>query len=721
MSRPRSAKVSKISLHECWERGFALKKESWATIGLGLLLVSLTLAAYWPVLRAGFIWDDDAHLTANPCIVGPLGFKAIWTTSSALYYPLVLTTFWVEHALWGMNPLFFHLVNVLTHALSAILLWRALSRLDVWGAWFGAALWALHPIQVESVAWITELKNTQSCFFYLLAVLFFLRWRRAFRDEVKATLDYGLVVLFAVLAILSKSSTVMLPIVLALCWWWKDRRWRWRNTIWLLPILMVSAAASAWTVWEQKFHSGAQGEEWGQSALERLAIAGKAVWFYVGKLLWPHPLIFVYPRWQVDVLHPIFFFPAAAAVFLCVILWFGRDHEWLRPVFFGFAYFLVSLFPVLGFFDVYFFRYSFVGDHFQYLASMGLIALVGAALTRLPKPARMLSVVLLLVLLVMTWQQTKIYRDQEMLWRDTLAKNPAAWIAHTILANALAQQGRLAEAIQHYEQTLEIKPDYAEAHNNLGLALAEEGKLAQAIQHYERALQLKPTNGEACNNLGVALAAEGNLPEAIRYYERALQLKKDYAEAHYNLGIALTAQGKLPEAIKQYERALQLKPNYPQAYYSIGNALAHQGNLPEAIRHYARALQLKPDYAEAYVNLGGALALQGKLQEAIHHYERALQLKPDNVEVHCNLGGALAQQGNLPEAIHHYERALQLKPDDPEIDYNLASVLARQGKMPEAIQHFEQALALATVQNNSALAEAIRAWLNSYRQTLPRP
>jgi protein O-mannosyl-transferase len=354
MSRHRRTKVPDRFVPEQREQKVPLVKQNWKEIGAALLLVVLTVAAYWPALRGGFIWDDDVHLTANPCIVGPLGFKAIWTTSSAVYYPLVLTSFWVQHAIWGLDPLFFHIVNVLMHATCAVLLWRVLLALKVPGALFGAALWALHPVQVESVAWITELKNTQSGFFYLLAILFFLRWRRSDRDlkGSREVLSYALALLFAVMAVLSKASTVMLPVVLGLCWWWKDRSWHWRNAIWLVPFLIVSVAVSAWTVWEQKFHSGALGEEWAQTGIERIAIAGKAIWFYLGKLLWPHPLIFVYPRWQIDFSEAISFLPAVAALGVGTLLWLGRNERRLRPIFFASTYFVVSLFPVLGFFNV---------------------------------------------------------------------------------------------------------------------------------------------------------------------------------------------------------------------------------------------------------------------------------------------------------------------------------------------------------------------------------
>jgi hypothetical protein len=355
--------------------GASISRRTW---WLGAAALSAcVLLVYLPVLHAGFIWDDDKHLTQNPCIVGPTGFAGIWTSAEATYYPLVLTTFWIQHALWGLAPLPYHLVNVLVHAACGVLLWMVLARLSVPGAWLGAALWALHPVQVESVAWVTELKNTQSCVFFLLAVLYFLKWLEGRRT-------YALALLFAAAAILSKSSTVMLPVVLALCWWWEERRWRWRNVVSLAPFFLISAVASAWTIWEQKFHSGALGEDWALSFPQRLIVAGRVVWFYLAKLAWPHPLIFIYPRWQVDAAQAAGYLPLLAAIGTMGALWWRRDGR-ARPAFFAVAYFAVSLFPVLGFFNVYYFRFSYVGDHLQYLASIGPMALAGACIVRLPE------------------------------------------------------------------------------------------------------------------------------------------------------------------------------------------------------------------------------------------------------------------------------------------------------------------------------------------------
>jgi tetratricopeptide (TPR) repeat protein len=698
-------------------------EQNWTSIGAGVFLIVLIVAAYWPALRGGFIWDDDVHLTANPCIVGPLGFGAIWTTSSAVYYPLVLTSFWIQHAVWGLNPLFYHIINVLMHAMGAVVLWRGLLALKVPGAIFGAALWAVHPVQVESVAWITELKNTQSGFFYLLAILCFLKWRGAANDREARFegLGYGLAILFAVLAVLSKASTVMLPVVLGLCWWWKDRNWRWRNTVWLLPFLIVSIAVSAWTVWEQKFHSGALGEEWAQTPIERVAIAGKAIWFYVGKLLWPHPLIFVYPRWKLDFSEPISFLPAVAALGVGTILWVGRKDRRLGAIFFAFGYFVVSLFPVLGFFNVYFFRYSFVGDHFQYLASMGLIALAPAGLSRLPRPMQLVPVLLLGVFAIMTWQQTKIYHDQETLWGDTLAKNPTAWMAHSNLGIVLADQRKLTEAISHYEEAIHFKPDYAEAYNNLGIALALQGKFSESIQNCERAVQLKPDYADAEYNLGIALAARGNLAEAIQHYERAIQLKSGYPKIYNNLGVALFRQGKFAEAIQQFERALQLKPDFAEADHNLGVTLAAEGKVPEAIHYYEEAVRLKPDYAEAEYNLAIALSVQEKLPEAAEHYERALQLKPNYVEAMNNLAYLLATTRD--PALRNGARAVALAElanrltgtQNPVVLGTLAAVYAEAGRYREAVETASRAVERASSEGNCNLQTSLESQLRSYR------
>src|SRR5271166_3018141 len=312
----------------------------------GLILILSVILTYTPVWHAGFIWDDDAVLTVNHCIVGPLGLKEIWTTSAANICPLTLTTFWVEHALWGLGPLPYHLVNVLMHGACAVLLWRVLRSLRVQGAWLGAALWALHPVAVESVAWITEMKNTESGLFFLLSILFFVRWLRS-RDLDRRTgggWNYALTLIFAALAMASKSSTVILPVVLCLCAWWMEGRWRWRNVARVVPIVLMSIAASALSIWTQglALARAVTDLQWVRTWPERLATAGDAVWFYLGKLLWPHPLITIYPRWQIDTTQWVSYLPLLAVIVILFIFWLKREL-WSRACFFAFAYFIAAL------------------------------------------------------------------------------------------------------------------------------------------------------------------------------------------------------------------------------------------------------------------------------------------------------------------------------------------------------------------------------------------
>jgi hypothetical protein len=295
---------------------------------------------------------------------------------------LTLTTFWVEHALWGLAPLPYHIVNVLLHGACAVVLWRALRSLHVPGAWLGAALWALHPVEVESVAWITEMKNTESGLFFLLSILFFVRWLRTSGNDgpISGGWNHALTLLFAALAMASKSSTVILPVVLCLCAWWVEGRWQWRNLARVLPIFLMSVAASALAIWTQGLAFAAAPDPQGARAWpERLIAAGDAVWFYLGKLLWPYPLITIYPRWEIDAGQWTSYLPLLAVIIVLFILWFEREL-WSRPCFFLFALFLVALLPVLGLVGNPILRFSLVFDHFQYLASMGPLALAGAGM-----------------------------------------------------------------------------------------------------------------------------------------------------------------------------------------------------------------------------------------------------------------------------------------------------------------------------------------------------
>jgi protein O-mannosyl-transferase len=606
-------------------------------------LALLVVIVYAPALKAGFIWDDDAHLTENPCITGLLGLKEVWTSSHAVYYPLVLTNFWVLHKFVGLNPLPYHLLNILLHSGSAVLLWRVLRQLGVRGAWLGAALWALHPVMVQSVAWITELKNTQSCFFYLLSILFFLKADDAATQPRRRRWLFIAALLFFAMAITSKPATVMLPVVLALCLWWK-RRLRWRHLAVLAPFLLLSAAASGWTIWEQKFHAGATGLEWSESWAQRLAIAGRDIWFYLGKLLWPHPLIFIYPRWKIDIHQVTAFLPSLGAAIALLFLWWKRNGP-LRPVFFGAAYFVVSLFPVLGFFNVFFFRYSFVSDHFQYLASMGPLALAASggvtACRSFPKARPWLEPAvggaLLLILGILSWRQTATYRDLETLWRTTAARNPDCWLAHTNLGVVLKDQGKGPEAEQHYRGALRLKPDFAEALTSLGAYQAEKGEFEEAIKNFRAALESSPNFVPALYNLGKSLAAKGKIDEAIASYEAAVRADATHFDARNDLAIQLSRAGRLDEAVGYYEEGLRIRPESAKAHNNLGVVLGQLERLNEAEQHLKEALRLEPESAQTYVNLAGVLVRLGRREEAVENLEKALRISPNHAEAKYRL------------------------------------------------------------------------------------
>jgi protein O-mannosyl-transferase len=762
---------------------------------LTLLLIALIFVAYARVFSAGFIWDDESHLTQNPCVVGPLGLKEVWTTTRAVYYPLVLTTFWGLHKVIGLAPWPYHLLNVLLHAGSAVVLWQVLRQLGIRGAWLGAALWALHPVMVQSVAWVTELKNTQSCLFYLLSIFCFLKWSERARitqitriknTEAQVALSkaesparwwqFALSLLFFLLATLSKPSVVMLPVVLALCVWWRTGRICWRDIAVLAPFLLISGLASVWTILEQKFHAGAIGAEWAQTWPERLIIAGRAIWFYLAKLTWPHPLIFIYPRWEIDSSQITAYLPLLAALAGLLVLWLVRAR-WSHAVFFAAAYYVVSLFPVLGFFSVFFFRYSFVSDHFQYLASMGPLALAGAGivnfvgrLTR-SRPGRppvivasvpavqfgelrklsradtdalqfsdsiavvtsksfllaAISGVLFLSLVFLTWRQTAVYRNVVTLYTATLTKNPGCWMAHYNLGIALNDRGKTDQAIAQYQQAIELRPRYAEAHYNLARLLAQKGQLDDAVAHYEKALEINPADAEAQNNLGVTLFGSGRVDEAIAHYQEALKIRPDYAEGSCNLANALLSKGDLDEAIARYSACLALSPNQADVQYDLASALLRKGRTDEAIAHYKKVLELRPDSADAYANLGSGFLAKGRVRDAIAAYRNALRISPENLPAQSNLAWLLATSSdpllrNGSEAVLLAERAdseSSRSENHPIVLRILAAAYAEGGRFGEAKQTARQALQAAEIQGNATLANALRDEIALYDLGLP--
>ena len=496
---------------------------------LGLLLVGATLVAYSPVRDAGFIWDDQYYLTDSMLMSSFAGIVRAWTVigASLQYYPMTHTSFWAEYFFFGMDPTGYHVTNVLLHIANALLVWRLLARLAVPGAWLVAAVFALHPVHVETAAWIAERKNLLSTLFYLLAAHAYFRWQ----DPVSETSPsgarswYASALVFHVFALCSKAVTFSLPAALALVLWWKRGRLSWVLLRPLLPFLGASALLGSLSVYMEKYAVGARGASWDFTIVDRLLIAGRAVWFYVGKLVWPRSLSFSYPRWNIDAAEPWQYLFPIAAVGVVAALWWWR-HRIGRGPLTALLYFGGTLVPALGFVDVYPFRFSFVADHFQYLASIGMLTLLVAVPTRalesrLSVPLRAgLAAALLLTLAVLTFQQARIYESPFRLWSDVIEKNPESTLAHNNLAAVYADQGEIAKAVTHNRETLRIDPSDNLAHLNLAINLTSMGRLDEAIHHHREQIRLYD---DRRSHEAVALLMErrGRIREALQHYEAA--------------------------------------------------------------------------------------------------------------------------------------------------------------------------------------------------------
>jgi tetratricopeptide (TPR) repeat protein len=486
-----------------------------------LLLTIVTVFAYQQVWRAGFIWDDDAHVTP-PGLRSLHGLWRIWSDTGATqqYYPVLYSAFWVEHRVWRDSAACYHMANVLLHAVAACLLFVALRRLSVPGAFLAAALFAVHPVCVESVAWISEQKNTLSAVFYLLAALSYIAYDR---DRRPGHYAVG-IVLFA-LAVLSKSVAATLPAALLVVFWWKRGRLYWRrDVIPLAPWLALGAAAGCMTAWMERTHVGASGAAFALGLSERFLVAGRALWFYLGRLLWPAGLTFIYPRWTIDARDPLQYLFPAAAIAALVAMWGVRKLS--RGPLAAALLFAGTLFPALGFINLFPFIYSFVADHFQYMAAAMMLSAAAAAvaiatqrLSPTYRPAAGIAAgCVVAALAVLTWRQCAMYTDKETLWRATIARNPTAWMAYNNLAADLLERGRVDEAIEEVQMSLALGPRNAEAYATLGDALVKKGRLDEALAQYGRALEIEPGNAIAHNNLGSALLQAGRVDEAIDHY-----------------------------------------------------------------------------------------------------------------------------------------------------------------------------------------------------------
>jgi protein O-mannosyl-transferase len=667
--------------------------------GVALIAVA-ALIAYFPCVTGEFVLDDDLLLTNNPQVLAKDGLSRLWSTNeSPEYYPLSYTTNWMEWRLWGMSPAGYHVTNLILHVAEALLIWIVLRRLCITGAFLAALIFAVHPVNVESVAWIAQRRNVVAMLFFLLSILWYLKafvgspgsrtWaalpqevERKSRNLTTTYPDFGppvqepvlpsssfilhpssfhfwywLSLAAFVLAMLGKGSTAVLPVLLLGIVWWIRPLTR-QDLLRVSPFFAVAVALTLVNVWFQT--RGTEVVIRNVGFIDRLVGAGGVVWFYLYKAILPIDLAFVYQQWHIDAGHAQWWLPLLAALAVTAVLWRHRSG-WGRPLLFAWGYFCVALAPVLGFVDVGFMQYSLVADHYQHIAIIGVVALTAAGFDAWQKQtqglerraALFVAVAAVCILTFLTCLQSNCYHDNITLYQTTLAANPQCSMAH--------------------------------------------------------------------NNLGVNLVRAGQFPEAIEQYRQALRIKENYPEAHNNLGNALVKTGRPDEAIEQYRQALRQQPDYPEAKDSLMDALAMAGRAEEAIDYYNQALRRNPDNAQTHFKLGNVLAHAGRQTEAIEHYQRALGLAPEYEEAQVNLGNALMRAGRFDEAIDHYQQALRIKPENNAARINLISAYYQAGRFADALAEAEKALELARAQGQTAQAKQIEDWLRSCRVGLSNP
>jgi tetratricopeptide (TPR) repeat protein len=724
------------------------------------------------------VYDDKPYVTENNHVKDGLTLEGLtWAFTTAYasnWHPLTWLSHMTDCQLFGMNPGWHHITNLLFHTLNTLLLFIILKRMTghLWRSAFVAALFSLHPIHVESVAFVAERKDVLSTFFWMLTI-----WGYIWYLDRPGLNRYLPLLLFFILGLLAKPMLVTLPFVLLLLDYWPLNRFGFgpsgasgkqqRKSPGLLliwekaPLFALAAASSVVTLFAQK-SGGAVG------SLEEYPIGGRignaliSYIYYLGKMIWPHSLAVFYPysemlpSWQVA---------GACLLLLCISLVVIMTMKQLPYLAVGWLWYIGTLVPVIGLVQV---GDQAMADRYTYIPLIGIFVAVAWGVSELLGPWRHREKVLsaagtaiISVLLVVTWVQVGYWRDSITLFQhalDVTSNNHMAhnnlgsafdnqgrkkeafvhWFeavrikpefpeAHYNLGTVLQDQGKIKEAIGHYHESLRIRPEFPQAHYNLATALAGEGNLDEAISHYLEALRIDPGHAEAQNNLGVALERKGRIKEAITHYTEALRIKPDHAVAHNNLANALMAQGSVTEAIEHYQEALRGRAEFPEAHNNLGMALERQGELKKAVSHYYEALRINPDYAEAHINLGNALSNQGKLRDATGHFSEAVRIDPDRAPAHFKLGNILFQKGDFKEAIRHYSEALRVNPDYSQAHYNLGNTLYRQGDFKGAIRHYSEAIRIEpdyakahynlgiTLESQGNVKEAIRHFSEALR------
>jgi protein O-mannosyl-transferase len=673
------------------------------------IIAACVFFVYLPAINGGFVWDDDKLVTENQLVMAPDGLSRIWCTNQAAdFWPLVNSTFWLEWRLWAMNPAGYHATNLILHTAEAWLIWLILRRLSIPGAYLAALIFAVHPVNVESVAWIAQLKNLLAMLFFLLSIQWYLKAMQAAtgsgpdgtRHETASDLlhpssliphpssFYWLSLAAFLLAILSKGSVVVMPLILLGIIWWL-RPLKWPDLAWISPFFILAAIMTKVNLWFQVHGTDAVVRTAG--FLDRMLIAPCTIWFYLYKAIFPFKLAPVYPQWQIEPGNLLRWLPLLSALGVTAVFWLCRNG-WSRPFLFAWGFFCIALVPVMGFADVGFMKYALVADRYQHIAIIGAVALAAAGLIGWRRWVGggicwAVAVLALAVLGFTTWGQCGIYRNPIVFNETALERNPDFWPGHYNLGVALQKAGRLTDAIREYELVIRVQPEFSDALCNLAGMLIRNGRFQEAIDHLKVALRVHPDDPEILNNMGCALLDSGHARESIQFSKEAVRLKPDVFQTRCQLADALLDTGRFAEAVEQYEQALQLEPDHPESECNLGVALSQAGRPQGALEHFEKATKLRPDYATAHYRWAAVLVKLGRAQEAIGHYNQALSLKPDLLEA----------------------------------QFNLATAYASLRQSPQAIAAAEKALDLARSQGNAAIAGRIEKWLDSYRASLATP
>ena len=670
-----------------------------------ITILLLAILAYLPAMHAGFIWDDTLLIGDNAALKSANGLHTIWITQlMGDNWPVTATSFWLEWRLWGMNASGYHVINIILHGLNAVLLWQVLRRLNIKGAWAAGLLFAVHPVCTASVAWISERKNTLSLFFMLVSFLFYLR-----ADSRLKWLFISLVA-FA-LALLSKSSVVGFPVILLLCAWWQNQKIARQDIIRTLPFFALSLGMAWLTIFAQHRAMNQRAIDLGDPLLTRLLGGTWAIWFYLGKILWPQNLTMIYPRWVINSNAFITWLPVIFLIVLILACWKCRK-TWGRAGLCVITYFLIALAPVLGLINMAYFNISRVSDHLQYLAVPGILAFLAATGAYLlakfgERIQAAVTIVVTLILASLTWHRSTTFIMPETLWADNIQKNPGAWRVHNSLGAEFFRNGKTEQAMHEYREALRIAPEAGDAHYNLGNALYRLGQREQAVAEFTTAAQLGSETFNANNNAGIALTELNRWDEAVAHYQAAIQEKESFTEAHRNLAVAYLHLQKYDAAQKEFETVLQYDPANTSAHDGLAAVLETKGNTADALALFQKSVQQNPENSGGYHNIGIILVKQGNLTEAVAQFQKSLAINPNDSSTHADLADAFVRLGQIPEAKAQFEEALKLNPANATTHNSYGTLLDRAGDLTGAMNQFEESIKLnptnATAHKNLGL------------------